>query len=73
MFDKPFYKEFVITSDISIDKINEALNANGFMNAFNLTWFYGDEYKNTFMLDVTEKRTKEEMDKLVEVLEGIEC
>ncbi|MDD7340144.1 MAG: aminomethyl-transferring glycine dehydrogenase subunit GcvPA [Eubacteriales bacterium] len=73
LFDKPFYKEFVITSDISIDKINEALNANGFMNAFNLTWFYGDEYKNTFMLAVTEKRTKEEMDKLVEVLEGIEC
>ena len=43
------------------------------MDAFKLSWFYGDEYKNTFMLAVTEKRTKEEMDKLVKVLEGVEC
>ena len=73
LYNKPFYKEFVITSDICVDKINEALKANGFMDAFKLSWFYGDEYKNTFMLAVTEKRTKEEMDKLVEVLEGVEC
>ena len=73
LYNKPFYKEFVITSDICVDKINEALKANGFMNAFKLSWFYGDEYKNTFMLAVTEKRTKEEMDKLVKVLEGVEC
>lgn len=73
LYNKPFYKEFVITSDICVDKINDALKANGFMDAFKLSWFYGDEYKNTFMLAVTEKRTKEEMDKLVEVLEGVEC
>ena len=73
LYNKPFYKEFVITSDICVDKINEALKANGFMDAFKLSWFYGDEYKNTFMLAVTEKRTKEEMDKLVKVLEGVEC
>lgn len=73
LYYKPFYKEFVITSDICVDKINEALKANGFMDAFKLSWFYGDEYKNTFMLAVTEKRTKEEMDKLVKVLEGVEC
>lgn len=73
LYNKPFYKEFVITSDICVDKINEALRANGFMDAFKLSWFYGDEYKNTFMLAVTEKRTKEEMDKLVKVLEGVEC
>ena len=73
LYNKPFYKEFVITSDICVDKINDALKANGFMDAFKLSWFYGDEYKNTFMLAVTEKRTKEEMDKLVKVLEGVEC
>lgn len=73
LFDKPFYKEFVLTSEVCPDKINEALCKNGFMGVFKLSKFYGDEYKNAIMLAVTEKRTKEEMDKLVEVLEGVEC
>ena len=60
-FDKPFLKEFVVTTDLDMKKINEKLLENGIMGGVLL-----DNNKVEFA--VTEKRTKEEIDKLVKLM-----
>lgn len=70
LFDKPFFKEFVVTSDLDSSKVNEELMKNNILGGFEL----GREYKeleNGLLLCVTEKRTKEEIDKLARVMEVI--
>ncbi len=69
-FDKPFFKEFALTSDIAPEKINEELRKENIIGGYDL----GKEYpqmKNSILYAVTEKRTKEEIDKLTSVMEGI--
>lgn len=68
--DKPFFMEFVLTSDIAPEKINEELRKAGIIGGYDVSKDY-PEYKNAIMFAVTEKRTKEEIDKLQSVLEGI--
>ncbi|NLM06678.1 MAG: aminomethyl-transferring glycine dehydrogenase subunit GcvPA [Tissierellia bacterium] len=68
--DKPFFMEFALTSDIAPAKINEALLKEDIIGGYDLGKDY-PEYKNAIMFAVTEKRTKEEIDKLSSVLEGI--
>ncbi|WP_028992094.1 aminomethyl-transferring glycine dehydrogenase subunit GcvPA [Thermoanaerobacter thermocopriae] len=70
-FDKPFFMEFAIKSEIDIDIINQKLLENGILGGYNLHRDY-DKYKNTMLLAFTEKRTKEEIDKLKALLEAIE-
>lgn len=72
LFDKPFYKEFVLTSPVKAEELTEILLRNGIMGGFSIEKYY-KEYENAVMFAVTEKRTKEEMDRLVKVLEGIRC
>lgn len=69
-FDKPFFKEFVVTSHIAGDKINEKLLEENILGGFALDKDY-PQYSNGILYAVTEKRTKEEIDNLVSVLEGI--
>ncbi len=70
LFDKPFFMEFAVTSDISPEKINKKLLEENILGGYALEKDY-PQYKNGILYAVTEKRTKEEIDKLSSVLEGI--
>ena len=70
VFDKPFFKEFAITSDIDVNHINDNLKKADIVGGYKLKNDY-PEYKDCILYAVTEKRTKEEIDKLSNVLEGI--
>lgn len=71
LFDKPFFKEFAVTSDVDADKTTKELRKENIVGGYHL----GKDFKelnNAVLYAVTEKRTKEEIDKLSSVLEGIE-
>lgn len=69
-FKQPFLKEFVLETSLSHDLIKEALLKHQIFGGFSLSHF-GEEYDNLINFAVTEKRTKAEIDKLIEVLEGL--
>ncbi len=69
-FKQPFLKEFVLETSISHDLIQEALLKNNIFGGFSLQSF-GDDYENLINFAVTEKRTKAEIDRLIEILEGL--
>ncbi len=62
-FNKPFFMEFVISSDIEGSKINDKLLENNIIG--------GLEIQEGLLFCVTEKRTKEEIDNLVNVMGAI--
>ena len=68
VFDAPFYKEFALKSKKPVCELNKKLFENGIIGGFNLGKYY-PEFENVIMFAVTEKRTKEEIDKLCKVLE----
>lgn len=70
VFDKPFFKEFVVTSDVDGKEINDRLLEDKILGGYLLAESY-PQYKNGVLYAVTEKRTKEEIDQLSSVLEGI--
>lgn len=70
VFDKPFFKEFVVTSDTEPDKLTSTLRKNDIIGGYDLGQDY-PQYENAVLYAVTEKRSKEEIDKLSSVLEGI--
>lgn len=70
LFNKPFFKEFAITSEFDSRMVNKALLKSGILGGYELGKDY-QEYKNGLLLCVTEKRTKEEIDKLIGVMEVI--
>jgi glycine dehydrogenase subunit 1 len=70
VFNKPFFKEFVIKSSVEVDIVNEELLNCGILGGYDLQKNYPEE-KNAILLCVTEKRTKEEILSLVDVMEGI--
>lgn len=60
-FNKPFLKEFVMKTDLDMEKVNRRLLDNGIMGGILL----GD---GMVEFAVTEKRTKEEIDMLVKLM-----
>lgn len=68
LFDKPFFKEFAVSSDIDANKVNKELLNKGILGGYELRKEY-NELNNGLLFCVTEKRTKEEIDKLVGALE----
>lgn len=60
-FDKPFLKEFTLRTDLDIEAVNRRLAENGIMGGVNL----GD---GLVAFAVTEKRSKEEIDRLVTLM-----
>lgn len=68
LFDKPFFKEFAVTSDIEASKVNKELLNKGILGGYELRKEY-NELNNGLLFCVTEKRTKEEIDKLTDALE----
>lgn len=67
---KPFFKEFAITSDVDVKKLNEELLKNDILGGYELGKDY-EEYGNGVLIAVTEKRTKEEIDELARIMEAI--
>ena len=68
LFEKSlFFNEFVFTTNKNIDKINEELLKENILGPLDL-YKINPKYKNCIMFAVTEKRTKQEIDKLVEIL-----
>lgn len=63
-FDAPFLKEFTVRTALDVRKINEKLLSHGFMGGVDL----GD---GLMAFAVTEKRTREEIDRMVEILEKV--
>lgn len=63
----PFFKEFVIKCDKPVAEINEKLLENGILGGLDLGRYY-PELENHILLCVTERRRKDEIDRLVELL-----
>jgi len=66
----PFFKEFALKSSKSVSEINDFLLTEGIIGGLDLGRFY-PELKDTFLFCVTEKRTKEEIDNLAELLRSV--
>ncbi len=69
LFNKPFFMEFALTCDTNVNKLNENLMNNGIIGGYEIEKSY-PELKNSVLLCVTEKRTKNEIDNLVKGMEG---
>ncbi len=66
-YQQPFFKEFPVRYKGDGRKLLRALSDKGFLVGPDLGQFY-PEWQDTFLVAVTEKRTKEEMDGLIEIL-----
>jgi glycine dehydrogenase subunit 1 len=64
VFQKPFFKEFVIRCPIAPSQINQALFKEGIIGGLDISHIID----NSMLLCVTEMNTKQEIDKLVEIL-----
>lgn len=60
-FDKPFLKEFTVRTSLDMDKVNKRLAENGIMGGVIVA-------DGLVSFAVTEKRTKEEIDRLVKIM-----
>ncbi|NLC95349.1 MAG: aminomethyl-transferring glycine dehydrogenase subunit GcvPA, partial [Bacilli bacterium] len=70
VFAGPFFNEFVVKTNIDYEIIKEALLKENMMPGLHLG-IYDEKLKNHILFCVTEKRTKAEIDRLVEVLGGL--
>lgn len=70
VFNKPFFKEFAVQSDVKGSSVNAALLENGILGGYELEKAY-PEYNNALLFCVTEKRTKVEIDQLTGVLSNV--
>ena len=61
-FNQPFFNEFCVRYDGDVDRLMERLLANGILGGVKI-----DDH--TLMIAVTEKRTKEEIDRFVTLTE----
>ena len=64
MFSGPFFKEFTVKSRMPVKQLNEGLLKNGIIGGYDLEKAY-PQLKNGWLIAVTEKRTRKEMDELV--------
>jgi glycine dehydrogenase subunit 1 len=68
-FDGPFFREFVVFSDEAPRSINDRLLSEGMIGGYDLSSDY-PELENAWLVAVTEKRTKDEIDRFVSVARG---
>lgn len=69
-FDRPFFKEFAVRTDLEPEKVRKALLQAGIFGGYALGTHY-EGHGDVLLFAVTEKRTKAEIDRLVEALEAI--
>ena len=63
-FDKPFFNEFAVKTTLPAQQVLDALFAHGILGGVKIA-------DDTLLVCVTEMRTKEEMDKMVEIVANI--
>ncbi len=66
-FDKPFFKEFTLTAKTDIHILQNALKAKGYLGPLALNRF-DQKYDQRVTFAVTEKRTKKEIDEVIQIL-----
>lgn len=64
LFEKPFFKEFAVVSQKPVEVLNRDLQEEGFIGGYPLEKNF-PEMKNGWLVSVTEKRTKDEIDSFV--------
>jgi len=69
-YQKPFFNEFVIDPGSSVQRVVEAFLEEGFFAGVPLCDL-GDEDSNGMLVAVTEKRTRNELDRYVEILRKV--
>jgi glycine cleavage system P protein (glycine dehydrogenase) subunit 1 len=69
-FDVPFFKEFVVKTTRSVDKVLSVSRDSGILGGVALSRF-SMGMDDCFLVAVTEKRTKQEIDALVDVIGAI--
>lgn len=70
VYSSPFFKEFIVKTDYEIEKIEKILLDKKIIGGLPLGGYYPN-LKDAMLFCVTEKRTKEEMDRLVAILAAI--
>lgn len=70
VFKGKFFKEFAVKGSLSVEKLNNKLLDENILGGYDLHNNY-NELENATLLCVTEKRSKDEIDKLVGIMEGI--
>jgi len=70
LYNKPFFKEFAVVTEKSVDEINDKLLEKGILGGYNLKRS-NDSLENAMLIAVTENRTIEEIHKFVELMEEI--
>ncbi len=61
VFDAPFFREFVVRPGMAPDRLNEELLADSIIGGYDLSLEY-PELEGCWLVAVTEKRTRDEMD-----------
>lgn len=69
-FEAPFFKEFVVRTDHDVPTVLNACRKKGILGGIRLADL-DDRWEDCFLVAVTEKRTKEQIDQWVGVLAGI--
>ena len=64
VFTAPFFKEFMLKSEENIDELNAKLLENNIIGGCDAGKYY-DELNDCYIVAVTEKRTKEEIDFMI--------
>ena len=64
-FGAPFFKEFVVRTDRNVERVLSHCRERGILAGVSLGRWY-EEMADCFLVAVTEKRTKEQIDELVE-------
>lgn len=67
---QPFFKEFVLKSTLDAEVVLKALKNNGILGGYHLA-SVSESLENHILISVTEKRTKEELDAYIQVVEGM--
>jgi glycine dehydrogenase subunit 1 len=70
LFNKPFFKEFAVKGSKDASLINSELLKNDIIGGYDLSTQYAS-LNNALLLCVTEKRSKDEIHKLIDVMEGV--
>jgi glycine dehydrogenase subunit 1 len=66
--DKPFFNEFAVTTPVSVEEINLKGLDNGIIAGLDAS--KSNQGKNTLLIAVTEKRSKEQLDTYIEFLKS---
>jgi len=69
-FNSPFFKEFSVKCPLCSDKVNKLLWENKIIGGLDLGKFYPG-LRNSLLFCVTEKRTREDIDKLILLLQKL--